>query len=60
MAHPVSVQQDVRPSNRAASVILWSAAVLGTLIVLGAAALWMHYGTAVFFEMISAGIAACF
>ena len=30
--------------------------------VLAAAALvlWAHYGTAVFFEMIAAGIAACF
>ena len=30
------------------------------LAVLGAAALWFHYGTAVFFEMIAAGISACF
>ena len=28
--------------------------------VLAAAALWVHYGTAVFFEMIAAGISACF
>ena len=28
--------------------------------VFGAAALWFHYGTAVFFEMIAAGISACF
>jgi len=27
---------------------------------IGAAALWFHYGTAVFFEMIAAGISACF
>ena len=27
---------------------------------LGALALWFHYGTAVFFEMIASGIAACF
>ena len=33
---------------------------LGGLAVLGALALWFHYGTAVFFEMIAAGIAACF
>ena len=33
---------------------------LGALAVLGAAALWFHYGTAVFFEMIAAGISACF
>ena len=41
-------------------MIVWSAAGLGTLAVLGAAALWFHYGTTVFFEMVSAGIAACF
>jgi hypothetical protein len=26
----------------------------------GAAGLWFHYGTAVFFEMIAAGVSACF
>lgn len=26
----------------------------------GALLLWAHYGTAVFFEMVAAGIAACF
>jgi hypothetical protein len=26
----------------------------------GALVLWFHYGTAVFFEMIASGIAACF
>jgi hypothetical protein len=41
-------------------MIVWSAAGLGTLAVFGAAALWFHYGTAVFFEMIAAGISACF
>jgi hypothetical protein len=60
MVQPMSLQQENRPSSRAASLIVWSAAVLGALIVVGAAALWMHYGTAVFFEMIAAGIAACF
>ena len=29
------------------------------LLVAGTAALWAHYGTAVFYEMIAAGIAAC-
>jgi hypothetical protein len=33
---------------------------LGAIVVVGAAALWFHYGTAVFFEMIAAGISACF
>ena len=49
-----------RSQSRVASVIVWGAAGLGTLAVLGAAALWFHYGTAVFFEMIAAGISACF
>jgi len=49
-----------RPQGRVASMIVWSAATSGALAVLGAAALWFHYGSAVFFEMIAAGISACF
>ena len=64
MAQPVSAQQELisaaRPSSRAGTIIVWSAAALGGLAVLGAVVLWVHYGTAVFFEMIAAGIAACF
>lgn len=41
-------------------MIVWGAAGLGALTVLGAASLWFHYGTTVFFEMITAGISACF
>ncbi|MFN5111987.1 MULTISPECIES: hypothetical protein [Bradyrhizobium] len=46
--------------GRVASMILWGAAGIGGLALLAAAALWFHYGTAVFFEMITAGISACF
>jgi hypothetical protein len=64
MAQPISTQQGMtaatRPQGRVASAIVWGAASLGALVTLGAAALWLHYGTAVFFEMIAAGIAACF
>jgi hypothetical protein len=35
------------------------AGVVG-LVMAGTAALWAHYGTAVFFEMIRAGFVACF
>jgi hypothetical protein len=49
-----------RPQGRVASMIVWGAASLGALAMCGAAALWFHYGTAVFFEMIAAGISACF
>src|SRR5262245_48737526 len=39
--------------------LLIAAAVAG-LLVAGTLALWLHYGTAVFYEMILAGIALCF
>jgi hypothetical protein len=34
-------------------------AAAGGLLLAGTVALWAHYGTAVFFETIVAGIAAC-
>lgn len=64
MAQPVTTQQEAiaapRPSRRVASAIVIGAAGLGAAAVLGALVLWFHYGTAVFFEMIASGIAACF
>ena len=41
------------------ATVLLMAAVLGA-IVAGTVALWAHYGTAVFFETVRAGFAACF
>jgi len=38
--------------------LLLIAAAVGILLA-GTVALWLHYGTAVFYEMIVAGIAAC-
>jgi hypothetical protein len=64
MAQPVSAQQEMisatQPSRRVALVIVVGGAGLGIAVLLGAAVLWFHYGTAVFFEMIASGIAACF
>jgi hypothetical protein len=64
MVQPVQARHEmiaaIRPQSRVGSIIVWSAAGLGGVIVLAAVALWVHYGTAVFFEMVSAGIAACF
>ena len=64
MVQPISTQQGMmtatRVQGRVASMIVWGAAGFGAVVVLGAAALWSHYGTAVFFEMIAAGISACF
>jgi hypothetical protein len=51
---------EARRARRAASAIVAAAALLGAVLVLGAAALWFHYGTEVFFDMVSSGIAACF
>ena len=63
MVQPLSSQPlmaAATPQGRVAAVIVRTAAGLGVISVLAAAALWYHYGTAVFFEMISAGISACF
>jgi hypothetical protein len=63
MVQPVSTPQQMlpaEPSHKAASAIVMGAAGLGAALLLGALALWFHYGTAVFFEMIASGIAACF
>jgi hypothetical protein len=49
-----------RPLGGVAFGIIAGSAVLVTAMLLGGSALWIHYGTAVFFEMIASGIAACF
>jgi hypothetical protein len=48
------------PPRRVAQTIAMGGAGLGMVALLGALALWVHYGTAVFFETIAAGISACF
>jgi hypothetical protein len=46
-------------SNSSLRPLLWGAVAAGMMLA-GAIALWAHYGSAVFFEMIRAGIALCF
>jgi hypothetical protein len=64
MAERVSTQQEVPsilpPGRKLASAVVIGSAVLGAIVLSGALALWFHYGTAVFFEMIASGISACF
>ena len=48
-----------------ASTSGWSRPLIGVaaaigILLAGTIALWVHYGTAVFYEMIVAGLAACF
>jgi hypothetical protein len=45
-------------SPRFSQPLVIIAAAVGALFA-GTVALWAHYGTAVFYEMIVAGIAAC-
>jgi hypothetical protein len=63
MAQPVSSQQlpGVSPPARGIGpALVVAGAGLGAALLLGALVLWFHYGTAVFFEMVAAGISACF
>lgn len=48
--------RDARRRTAVLAVLFGSLA----LVLGGALLLWAHYGTAVFFEMVAAGIAACF
>jgi len=64
MAQPAFTPQPLHsttlPARGLARGIVVGATTLGSAILLGALALWFHYGTAVFFEMIASGISACF
>jgi hypothetical protein len=47
------------PGGVTFAIIVGSAVGVGAML-LGAAVLWIRYGTTVFFEMIATGLAACF
>ena len=60
MALPISTPQEMPLGpRRVAPAIVVAGAGLAAVLLLGALGLWFHYGTAVFFEMITSGIAAC-
>jgi len=63
MAQQVSAQNVTANAHRwlggARPLIMAALAVVCAVLLVGAAVLWIHYGTAVFFEMIASGIAAC-
>jgi hypothetical protein len=64
MARSLPTEQEIvavsPTSSGIRSVISWGAAGIGAAAVIGAVVLWFHYGTAVFFETIAAGISSCF
>ncbi len=51
---------DVLPHARRVPIVLVAGIATAAALLIAAASLWVSYGTAVFFEMIAAGIAACF
>jgi hypothetical protein len=57
---PQQMSSPIQPSRRVAQAIVMGGAIVGVAVVLAALVLWFHYGTAVFFETIAAGISACF
>ena len=63
-ARQAAIHESAVPARRrlggAALGIVVGSAGLAAVLLLGASALWLHYGTAVFFEMIASGIAGCF
>ena len=57
---PLPPSAERRPTGVAAFAIIVAGAVVAVATLLAAAVLWIRYGTAVFFEMIATGLAACF
>ena len=54
------LSRGVRPANGLSRVLAIGAVGLGIVLLLAALILWAHYGSAVFFEVIASGFAACF
>jgi len=57
---PHQLAASFRPARKLPAVPMVAGAALAAALFLGALGLWFHYGTAVFFEMIASGFAACF
>ena len=51
---------ETRPPGRLATVVGIAALVAAGMVLAAAGVLWLHYGTAVFFQTLAAGFAACF
>jgi hypothetical protein len=62
MAQIASTPQAVTQTSGSAlaRALVVGGAGFGAVLLLAALILWAHYGSAVFFEMIAAGFAACF
>ncbi len=47
------------PTSSVPRPVVAALAALGGVLIAGTLLMWMHFGTAVFYEIIAAGIAAC-
>jgi hypothetical protein len=57
---PTMSDHDSGTGRSASRAVLFGFAAGAGVLAAATAALWVHYGTAVFYEMILAGINACF
>jgi len=57
---PTMSERNADAGRIASRPLLLGLAVIGGVLAAATAALWAHYGTAVFYETIVAGINACF
>ena len=61
LAKPVSIPHELPTAPRfGVGPVAIACGFLGVAVLLATLALWSHYGTAVFFDMIATGFAACF
>jgi hypothetical protein len=64
MAQPIATQPEIvsagPASRKGTSLFAVAGAGLGAAGLVAALALWFHYGTSVFFEMMASGISGCF
>jgi len=63
MALPLSSSTELPaapPARIGRPLLVVGLSLFGAAILIVALALWVHYGTTVFFETIAAGIAGCF
>ena len=51
---------ETMPLRATARPLMLAAAATAGMLVAAALALWAYYGSTVFYEMIAAGLAACF
>jgi len=54
------MSRDGQQAGKVPLLLMLTGTGLGGLAVVATLALWFHYGSEVFFEMLRAGLAACF